>query len=557
MKQHIKTLGLLLVSLLALAACKVEFIPEGNKAQTEFKTMQDVKWTREAMFETVRGAESPANLIVGDYQADLYNVVNLRDNGANGKFYDWDEQLLRNADEIASYYGSFCALIKDANYFIMRAEEFMANEELTKSLSDEDKLNIGYYIAEARTLRALGHYRLMVRFSKRYNDGGDLGIVMMKHYDPLFKDTPKARSTQKEVYEWCLNELAEAAKVLPSKTTYKDLTMGETNKIPCYLINDYAYAIRARIFLEMHRYQDAIKEVEEFIDKYPLATRSLPEKDDKGNVKDKEDPQAFQNIWKYETSTEIMIKTYANKKVGRVGGILHGIGYYKNAFGPGTPDAEVALPVWLPTQYLLDLYTKPIDTETAPETSDWRYTNWFESGTETPNGVKVIVNDANGAAFVSKFRGNPDLDQNRDKHLFSYAHTTHLFDIAEAWLIKAEAEAWSGDVADAKATLEEFRLSRGLGNPLKATTQDQIKQAVMNERTREMLGMGTRMTDLKRWEVDLDRNGKPAQSALADTPGALHEKSLDLTKSHTDKMFIWEFPLQDRFANKELKANWN
>ena len=43
MKQHIKTLGLLLVSLLALAACKVEYIPEGNKEQTEFKTMQDVK----------------------------------------------------------------------------------------------------------------------------------------------------------------------------------------------------------------------------------------------------------------------------------------------------------------------------------------------------------------------------------------------------------------------------------------------------------------------------------------------------------------------------------
>ena len=78
----------------------------------------------------------------------------------------------------------------------------------------------------------------------------------------------------------------------------------------------------------------------------------------------------------------------------------------------------------------------------------------------------------------------------------------------------------------------------------------------MNERTREMVGMGTRMTDLKRWQVDLDRTGKPAQEALAAAPGALHEKSQDLKKSHTDKMFIWEFPLQDRFANKDLIANW-
>ena len=551
MKQHIKTLGLLLVSLFALAACKVEYIPEGNKAQTEFKTMQDVKWTREAMFETVRGAESPANLVLGDYQADLYNVVNLRDNGANGKFYDWDEQLLRNADEIASYYGSYCSLIKDANYFIMRTEEFMANEELTKNLTDEDKLNIKHYIAEARTLRALAHYRLMVRFSKRYNDandGGDLGIVMMKKYDPLLKDTPKARSTQKEVYEWCLNELAEAAKDLPTRAAYKDLDM---DGIPCYLVDDYAYAVRARILLEMHRYQDAIVEVEKFIENYPLATKGAPSEQD--DVKDK---TALQNIWKYETSTEIMIKTYANKKVGRVGGILHGIRYIKEARGPKSADAELVVPVWLPTQYLLDLYTKPIDTETAQESKDWRYTNWFEDGSKTPNGVEVAVYDAPGATFVSKFRGNPDLDQNREKHLYSYAHTTHLFDIAEAWLIKAEAEAWSGDVASAKATLQDFRLSRGLGDPLKATTQDQIKQTVMNERTREMVGMGTRMTDLKRWQVDLDRTGKPAQEALAAAPGALHEKSQDLKKSHTDKMFIWEFPLQDRFANKDLVANW-
>ena len=171
--------------------------------------------------------------------------------------------------------------------------------------------------------------------------------------------------------------------------------------------------------------------------------------------------------------------------------------------------------------------------------------------------MDVVVYFARGATFVSKFRGNPEFDQNPEKHLYSYAHTTHLFDIAEAHLIKAEAQAWSGDVAGATATLENLRQHRGIGGlDLKATTQDQIKQAVMNERTREMIGMGTRMTDLKRWGVDLNREDKPAQDALVNSPGALHEKSIKLHKSHTDKMFIWEFPLQDRFANKDLVWNW-
>ena len=536
MKQHIKTLGLLLVSLLALAACKVEYIPEGNKAQTAFQTMQDVKWTREAMFETVRSAEAPGNLIVGDYQSDLYSLIALVDNGSYGPFYDWDPTLLINADMIEGYYGSFCSLIKDANYFIMRAEELKANEDLIKNFTEDDMNKLNIYIAEARTLRALGHYRLMIHFSKRYNDandGGDLGIVMAKTYDPLFRNTKKARSTQKEVYEWCLKELEEAANVLPTKSAYNDIKM---DGIPCYLVDDYAHALRARILLEMHRYQDAIAEVEDLIDRYPLTDKL----------------EDFSKIWREETSPEIMIKTYANQKIGRIGGILHGIQYSPEY------DAEIVIPLWLPTQYFVDLYTKPIDTQTSPGESDYRLRNWLEkSSKKGPNDVEVLLHPqigSNKVMFVSKFRGNPALDKNRDKHLFSYAHTTHLFDIAEAWLIKAEAEAWSGDVAGAKATLEEFRIHRGLGDPLSANTQEEIKKTVMNERTREMIGMGTRMVDLKRWQVDLDRSDKGPQEGV--NPGALHIDNMDLHKSHTDKMFIWEFPLQDRFANKELVANW-
>ena len=39
-----------------------------------------------------------------------------------------------------------------------------------------------------------------------------------------------------------------------------------------------------------------------------------------------------------------MIKTYANKKVGRVGGALHGIRFLKGALSDGS-DVELAVPV--------------------------------------------------------------------------------------------------------------------------------------------------------------------------------------------------------------------
>ena len=166
--------------------------------------------------------------------------------------------------------------------------------------------------------------------------------------------------------------------------------------------------------------------------------------------------------------------------------------------------------------------------------------------------------------FVSKFRGNPALNRNEAKNQFSYAHTTHLFDIAEAYLIKAEAQAWKGDVAGAKKTIEALRKSRGLTDQLiNADTQEAMKQIVMDERTREMIGMGTRMTDLKRWNMPMSRKGKGIQKLLLSDPYGpreiyVHDKKefMDLEVSPDNPEFIWELPVQDRNTLPDLEENW-
>ena len=545
MNLHIKNIALAILALVALSACQVGFVPEGVKEQKPLQNFQVVAWLRDAMYTSVRVAESPANLFLGDAQADLYHLT-ASDNGANSPFFEWNRSQLIDNDRIAGYFGAFATIIKDANYFIMRIDELKADTAKYNKLKPEEQNKIKEYVAEARTLRALANYRLMCRFSKRYDANANLpGIILVKEYDPLFQKTAKKRATQKEVYDYCISELEAAAKDLPDRD---EVELKDVNKIPYYIHRDYAFAVMARIYLEMHEYDKAIEAVDEFIDKdeYKLSDGSMA---------------SFKKLWVDESSSEIMVKTFANKQVGGVRGILHGLFFFAGEdYNEKTGKIEPVLqeyvsPTWYPNQYLLDLYGPKDYVAAAGAAKDLRMQidkdhqttegSWFEepwhyspnkgrnlsSNSDKLEDVPVVypkkrknpIGPGPGKyltmTFVSKFRGNPALNRNEAKNQFSYAHTTHLFDIAEAYLIKAEAQAWKGDVAGAKKTIEKLRGSRGLTDQLiNADTQEAMKQIVMDERTREMIGMGTRMTDLKRWNMPMSRKGKGIQKLLLSDP---------------------------------------
>ncbi len=370
-----------------------------------------------------------------------------------------------------------------------------------------------------------------------------------------------------------------------------EVELKDVNKIPCYIHRDYAFAVMARIYLEMHEYDKAIEAVDEFIDKpeYKLSDGTM---------------DSFKKLWIDESSSEIMVKTFANKQVGGVRGILHGLSFYSGErYNEDKKKVEAVLreyvtPTWYPNQYLLDLYGPKDYVAAAGAKKDLRMQittvgSWFEepwhyspnkgrdlsTNSDEPKDVTVFYpkEKKNQSAepqawtdlyltmtFVSKFRGNPALNRNEAKNQFSYAHTTHLFDIAEAYLIKAEAQAWKGDVAGAKKTIEALRKSRGLTDQLiNADTQEAMKQIVMDERTREMIGMGTRMTDLKRWNMPMSRKGKGIQKLLLSDPYGpreiyVHDKKefMDLEVSPDNPEFIWELPVQDRNTLPDLEENW-
>ena len=523
---------LLLSVLSLLVSCKLEKAPEAQAEQAAWNSITDANLLRQGLYAMLRSNESPGNLMMADLQSALFNIE-ADDNNAYSAYYNWYELSLSTDSNIESYYAGFYNLIMQTCYFEMRANEAINNKAqliADGKFVEDDFATIQHYIAEAKVMRALAYYRLMCRFSYRYEDGSRLALPLLTTYE---LNTQREQSTQKQVYDYALQILDEAIAVLPA--TYEGATI---DNIPSEIPQAYAYALKARIQLEMHNYQGVIESINSFISDYPL--------DDISGLADDEKKAAVEAIYVTEDSKEIMCKLYSSTKIGRssspyTGGI--------------TQAGEVYfIPSFIPSQYVLDVYN--MDGGTPFE--DVRASVYLQTQTQAYWGVKVQM--------MHKFIGNPELNTT---NLPDFAVSTHLFNVAEAYLMLAEAQAFSNNISGTLDALNQLRRARGLATDITAAeiaTPKDAQELVKRERIRELIGEGTNMNDLKRWGDPMDRknHGQP-QIIDENNPLALGEV---LKMGHADqiipynpddalgKMFAWEFPKNDLVTNKNLKPNW-
>lgn len=496
------------------------------------------KQNRDAVYALLIGVESPNNLNSADIQTDLFHLTQLDNNSLKG-LYAWQEQSVLDHDNINSYYAAYYQTLMQANYFIMRAEELIASAEY--KTTDEEKTLLKQYIGEIKIMRALAHWRLIQRFSKPWDGITDndeqSGIILMKQYDPL-KGAKSKKATRAEVYKAMIEDLDYAIANIADDAN-KDV------KPAIYLTRDYAYAIKARVCLTMHDWQGAVDACNAFMDKYPINV------DGDAAAKTK----ALSSIWHTEDSPEILVRLRATAQDGAVRSSLLAGSHQEGYSNPSDyKDKSRAwfiyyTPYLVLEKWVVDLYSaNDIRKEVYVGTRGFYRDDWpFKFNT------------------LTKYSGNRALDT--DKKVLEFKFGVHLFNVAEAYLIKAEALAELGktaDAADVIVKLEKSRLSSGYPDPLDFGTKDEVLKEIRNERVRELVGEGFRTNDLVRWGMGFKRS-EPQAGGLANagdqlfgTPHAVQEVGKDLEKEASDKMFIWEFPLRDRENNENLQnfRNW-
>lgn len=507
----ILTAGMLVFSLFS---CDLTREPDGQIEQGPLKTIKEIKYLGDGLYTHLRTAEVPTNTSYSDYQTEYY-VRTHWDGGQVLGLTDWEESRMLSDELIDNYFAAYSILTMQANYFIARAQEALDNDVLGGKA--EDVKATKKLIAEAKVMKALSIYRLMLRYAKgAYNPATanqEMGVFLMNEFSPLAKPV---RATKLASYSRAIELIDEAI----------TLGLSEKNEAPYHINVDYAYALKARIYLQMQEWQKAVDAVGKFIDKYPLV--------DTKSKKTAADKVELLRSTHSTGSSENVLTLYADAKVGSFGqsyGWLRGEWKLSDELDPSSKLEEVIIPNAILSDWTMKLYD---DKDIRKEAYVGEY--------------KILA--AISVHMLTKYMGDPNLDI--DKEHTKHRSPVNLFNIAEAYLIRAEAYLQLKKQAEAQNDLEALMSSRGIEAPEFGSITNDMR-LLRNERARELIGEGMRLNDMQRWGLDFE--APYPQSAVA----SYSTRSKEERVRAGDKRFMWEFPSNDRRANPNLhgKGNWD
>lgn len=517
-----KKIAIVLLSAFALTLLSCEMNMESfdsipfDKAFTDLGAIEALE---RGAYSRLRTSYSPGSIIAADLQTDYAHAVYGFSN-TYGSQYRWtftsdDSEISGTWDNLYGGIGLYNFIIDGINHKLGFEPDNSERDEL-------DRIQGSAYL-----MRALSYSLLAERFCGDYeaNSAGRQysGLPLAITYD---KSKTPDRSTLEEVYIRILDDLKQARSLLKNVS-------GAANSTELNI--DCVTALEARVYLQMDNYPKALEKAEELIGNSSYALVDSREE--------------LQRMWTYDQSPETIFQFYASKTE-----VAYQWGYYfcSDYYNGTNPQGNLMMPDYIPTQDCLEKY----------DDEDWRRGVYFLdcSSQQLYDGqlripyIKGYSAQADNLVLFSKYPGNPEL---RTSAEWNYYNTYKVFRLAEMYLIAAEAAARipGGDPA---TPLNELRKHRGL-QKLDVVTLADVKE----ERYREMLLEGTRLTDLKRWNEGV-RRGAPQTGLYSETGGnpwkegsLVTELDSRLEKEKGNYMFVWPIPASEIFANQAFAGQQN
>lgn len=529
MKNITKLIGYTLGVALLLQGCDLDRDPNDYVNHNEsYRTLKDAEKWDNGIYSTLRGKFGGGYVLPQEVQADMLNA-HASYRGLYGLFHGWD---VRSEDEtLKAIYHSYYAALVDANIVISTAPAL--------KVTPQEQSTLDVYLGNAHFARAFYYFNLALRWGRPYKketEATDLCVPLEKEPFSLVK---QARATNREVYEFILDDLAKAE---------EKLAPVECEEGSEEITKDAVKALRARVYLYMGRMEDALAEAEYLIagKKYPLIP-ALAEgtKDPDG------DRNPFVQMWQHDSGKEQIWQPFVEKPnevpttTDLYGADLDTWKYWKTQ---GEDEKNFNKPAYLPTGTVM--------YELFKDDNDRRVPAYFEVAHTT-------VSDKTDQAVVfviAKFKGNPKFRTLAHTRWGGYVPNgicaPKPFRIAEQYLIAAEAAYETGQSDKALMRLNELRVSRGL--PQLNVADDRLQTEIREERARELAFEGFRLWDLRRWNLPM-----PARIRQGTHPDHLvgsqfFAEGFDFNKPvpADNPKFIWGFP-KDEVAeiNKKIVQN--
>lgn len=481
--------------LFTAVSCDLDKYPFDQIEQSQaFQTVDDAAALRNGLYANLRGRLHGIYTFSTDVQADMLNAT-LDYGNRNGAPHKWTPFLADDYTIRDTWYGYYSALV-NVNNMIENIGEIETES------SDEDAL-LNQYLGEAYLLRAYYYHELVKRFAKDYDPGSastDLGVPLILTFDVTL--LPE-RATIEVVYQQIISDINEAKTLLADVAGEQDAGR---------LTIDAATALEARVKLHMHDFTGAA-----------TAANSLINSSTYELINNEED---FQNMWEFDVSSEVIFqfpKSAPNE-----------LGNANNIYLRYSPDLDAFQPDFIPQQWVVDMY----------EESDIRKGAYLEEKLVYIQGAYY-----ENVYCVNKYPGNPELFTGANSN---YQHKPKVFRLAEMYLISAEAQAQEGgNDAAALGVLNDLRVARGV-EPFGNLSGNALMEAIKAERNRELLFEGTRLDDLKRWNMGFERK-TPQNMDLIITGADFNQK--EVPADHPK--FVWGIPQNDITTNPNIADQQN
>lgn len=393
-----------------------------------------------------------------------------------------------------------------SNYsLITSANNILDNIDQVTIENKEEQAIIDNIKGAAYFSRALAYSNMAPRYCVNYDAETAetaLGLPLVEAVDVNAKP---ARASLKATYDLILSDIENASKLIMGGQDYT-----APNK-------DVVTALKARVCLNMKMYDEAIEAATSLFETYPLTT-----------VDD------YSTLWFEDAGTEIIFQPIMTPEE-RGGGFSSGYMGYNKA-------KEAYAPSYVPTQGLMDLY----------EDDDVRKETFFSE-----QSISTLDEVEDGYMFI-KFPGNDALRQEGEDETNSWFNMCKAFRTSEMYLIAAEASLFKAERNEAAALgyLNALRAQRGIKALF--STGAALDKDLKNEWTREMVGEGFRLDNLKRWNDGVKRMAPQhfESNMLVNTPAKDYTELNVQPNSPLYYKMIWEIPSNDQQANSNLIPNW-
>lgn len=517
-------LSILAGATLLLSSCDMNLTQQGVLDDEAPLTLDYATQMRNyTVYSQLRGMTVGAWVYNTELQLDQF--IGLSNNGGRGGNIA-NGFLTSSSGEFSGVYASCYTRIANCNYLLPQLQRL-----LDGGLSASDEAQVKKYIAEVKFTRAYCYYYLLDHFCNTNEAVGNaestLGLQIVTEYYPTGDNSKyPGRSSLQASIDFIKGDLTEAFNGL---SEYESNVDTEACVAGSNYLSSYAVAaLQARMSLVIGDYATAVEKAQYVIgnSQYKLATL-----------------EDYISMWYDQDVRELIFAPYVDVNE------ISDPEAFSTCQGWNYWWADIKQCDYIPTQQTV---TSLIEYEDAEGyINDIRFVAFL-------GGEPYVLNIEGGTTktyVFQKYPGNTALDKTNPM----FDNTPKPFRLSEQYLILAEAAALTnGQEATSQKAISDLvraRLIDANGFNNVTLTGSDLLSFVRSERSKELLGEGFRLSDLRRWKQGFDRNQPYTLNPYVAESRSIN--GLNVVYQADDYRYVWAIPQSEMNINPQLAGQQN